>query len=141
MVSLMDAHAHKAAIRFITSLDRGVDADSFGDDDAWAFMQDLVNDYAIPGRGLNEVQLAALRDFGIAAGMRPGGPLSSYQPALQAAFGPRQMSDENFVKLVHWAHSQVNGGGSVVNKVRTNSVHMDAEFSSTAGWHKKTDLK
>ena len=137
----MDADAHRAAIRFIRAMDRDVDEGSFGGEDAWAFMEDLNNEYATTGRGLNEMQLAAVRDFGIAIGMRPGTPMSGYQPALQRALGPRTIADAVFAVFVQWMHGQVNGGGSSVQKVRTNTVSMDSEFATTAGWHKKTDLK
>ena len=104
----MDMHAHRAAIRFIVSLDRSVDAESFSDDDAWALMQDLVDEYAKPGRSMNSPQVAALRDFGHTIGIRPGGPLNSYRPALEEALGPSSMSAEDFGLLLSWAHAQVN---------------------------------
>ncbi|MBL8922688.1 MAG: hypothetical protein JNJ54_27820 [Myxococcaceae bacterium] len=84
----MDAHVLRAALRFIQSLDRGVDAESFSDDDAWAFMQDLVYEFALPERSLHPAQVAALRDFGHIAGIRPGSPISNYAPGLEAALGP-----------------------------------------------------
>jgi hypothetical protein len=141
MFQVMDAYAHRAAIRFITALDYGVDAESFGDADAWSFMQDLVNEFASQGKGLNQVQLVALRNFGIGISMRPGSSLGGYKPALEAAFGPCQMSAEDFDTLVRWAHAQVNGGGPAVQTVRNTTVKLDSEFGTTDGWHKKTDLK
>ena len=141
MLERMDAYSHGAAIQLITALDYGVDAESFGDADAWSFMQDLVNEFASRGKGLNQAQLVALRNFGIGISMRPGSPLGGYKPALEAAFGPSQLSPEDFDALVKWAHAQVNGGGPSVQTARTTSVKLDMEFGTTDGWHKKTDLK
>jgi hypothetical protein len=120
----MDAHVHRAALRFIESLDRGVDPDSFAEDDAWAFMQDLVYEFALPGRSLHPSQVAALRDFGHLVGIKPGAPLSDYVPGLEAGLGPSQLSAEDLDLLVRWAHGQVNAG---FEQKPADKVRLDAE--------------
>lgn len=120
----MDAHVHRAALRFIESLDRGVDPDSFSEDDAWAFMQDLVYEFALPGRSLHPSQVAALRDFGHLVGIKPGAPLGDYVPGLEAGLGPSQLSAEDLDLLVRWAHGQVNAG---FEQKPADKVRLDAE--------------
>jgi hypothetical protein len=104
----MDPHVRRAALRFVESLNRSVEAESFSEEDAWGLMQDLVYEFALPGWSLNAAQVAALRDFGNTAGIKPGAPLSAYRPGLEAALGPSQLSDEDLEALVRWAHGQVN---------------------------------
>jgi hypothetical protein len=120
----MDVHVHRAAIRFIESLNRGVDAESFSDDDAWALMQDLVSEYALPGKSLTTAQVAALRDFGHTAGIKPGAPLGAYLPGLEAALGPCQLSADDRDQLVRWAHGQVN---AAFEDRPAKQVELDAE--------------
>jgi hypothetical protein len=57
---------------------------------------------------MSSPQVAALRDFGYTIGIRPGGPLQSYLPALEEALGASSMSSEDFGLLLTWAHAQVN---------------------------------
>ena len=120
----MDEHAQRAAVRFIVSLDRSVDADSFSDDDAWAFMQDLVDEYARDRKNLSQPQAAALRDFGHTIGIRPGGPLHSYGPCLEGALGPCPMPRDDFDLLLSWAHAQVNADFTMKP---VDKVTLDAE--------------
>ena len=135
----MDDQARRAALRFIHSIDRSVDAESFSDDDAWSLMRDLVEEFVLKGRGLNQAQLAATRDFGHSIGISPGGPLGTYQRALEEAFGPSQLTPTQFSSLLKWAHAEVNGGGTVVESARA-PVHLSTEYGP-AGPQKKTDLK
>lgn len=121
----MDVLAHKAAIRFVQSLDRIVDVETFNEDDAWAVMQDLLNDYVRGGRQFNAAQVAALREFGHLIGIRPGGPANTYLPALEDALGPcTTLTDEELRELLTWAHGQVNAH---FEQKQPDKVQLDAE--------------
>lgn len=99
------------SVKFIETTGRWADIELFNEDDAWAFMQDLLNDYARARSKLSDGQIIVLRNLGAALSMRPGSPLHGYIPALVRNFGPSPMSDADLAELVRWVYDQVNGGG------------------------------
>lgn len=120
----MDEHAYKAALRFVQSLDRSVDPESFSDDDAWAVVGDLIQEYVNTGRQLNPAQVAALRDFGHTVGIKPGGSLASYKPFVEDALGPGPFSREELERFFGWAYEQMN---AQFEMKQPDKVTLDAE--------------
>jgi hypothetical protein len=120
----MDEHAYKAALRFVQSLDRAVDPESFSDDDAWAVVSDLFTEYVTTGRHLNPAQIAALRDFGHTVGIKPGGALASYRPFVEEALGPSPLDDDALERFFQWVYGQMNANFEM--KV-PDKVTLDAE--------------
>ena len=106
----MDEDIKKHAVNFIESTGRWADADLFSEEDAWAFMEELRDEYAKSFVSLNDGQLMMLRNLGGALGMRPGLPLGGYGPALKRAFGPGPMSDQDLLIVTRYIYGQVNGG-------------------------------
>ena len=107
----MDEDVKKCAVRFIESTGRWADAEIFSEEDAWAFIQDLINDYARPQARLLDGQIIALRNLGAAMGMKPGTPLSTYANAVTRNFGQGEIPPQDMVILTRYLHEQVNGGG------------------------------
>ena len=107
----MEDDVKKFSVKFIETTGRWADLELFNEEDAWAFMQDLLNDYARPRAKLSDGQIIVLRNLGAALSMKPGSPLHGYVPALVRNFGPSPMSDGDLQELVRWVYAQVNGGG------------------------------
>jgi hypothetical protein len=107
----MDEDVKKHAVRFIEATGRWADAEIFSEEDAWAFLSDLLNEYARPNVKLSDGQIVAMRNLGAAMGMKPGTPLSTYANAVVRNFGEGNMAPEDKALLLRWLHMQVNGGG------------------------------
>lgn len=107
----MEDDVKKFSVKFIETTGRWADLELFNEDDAWSFMQDLLNDYARARNKLSDGQIIVLRNLGAALSMKPGSPLHGYIPALVRNFGPSPMSDADLKALVLWVFEQVNGGG------------------------------
>src|SRR5439155_9670883 len=99
------------AVRFIETTGRWADVDLFSEEDAWVFLQELLDEFARRNGKLSDGQIIALRNLGAAMGMRPGTPLSTYPGAVERNFGPGPMGAADFSILIRWLHAQVNGGG------------------------------
>ncbi len=102
--------SRSTAVRFIETTGRWADAESFSGEEAWAFIQELHDDFAKPFVALSDGQLMALRNLGAALGMRPGLPLGGYGPALKRAFGEGPMGAAELLTTVRYIYGQVNGG-------------------------------
>jgi hypothetical protein len=113
------------AVRFIEATGRWADAEIFSEDDAWMFLEELLNEYARPNAKLSDGQIIALRNLGAAMGMRPGTPLSTYPGAVARNFGEGPMSSPDVQILCRWLHAQVNGGGDF-EPARRPAVSIDA---------------
>lgn len=107
----MEDDVKKFAVKFIETTGRWADLELFNEDDAWAFMGDLLNDYARARQKLSDGQIIVLRNLGAALSMKPGSPMHGYVPALVRNFGPSPMSDADLNELVRWVYFQVNGSG------------------------------
>jgi hypothetical protein len=108
----MEEDVKKFSVKFIETTGRWADIELFNEEDAWAFMGDLLNDYVRSGQKLNDGQIMVLRNLGAALSMKPGSPLHGYIPALVRNFGASPMSDADLNELVRWVYAQVNGGGA-----------------------------
>lgn len=107
----MEDDVKKFSVKFIETTGRWADLELFNEEDAWAFMTDLLNDHVRAGQKLSDGQIISLRNLGAALSMKPGSALSGYIPALVRNFGPSPMPDADLQQLVRWVYSQVNGGG------------------------------
>lgn len=121
----MDSHSRRAAIRFVQTMDRVVDEEYFTEEDCWAVLRDLLDEYVGAGRHLNPAQSAALQDFGNTIGIRPGGSPSAYRQFLEDALGPAPtMDDAELSAVCTWAHGEVNASFEMK---RVDKVVLDAE--------------
>ena len=123
----MEDDVKKFSVKFIETTGRWADFELFNDEDAWAFMGDLLRDHVRSGQKLSDGQIMVLRNLGAALSMKPGSPLHGYIPALVRNFGPSPMSDEDLSELVRWVYAQVNGGGSF-EAARKPPVALNAGF-------------
>ena len=60
----MEEDVKKWSVKFIETTGRWADLDLFNEDDAWAFMGDLLNDYARARAKLSDGQIVCLRNLG-----------------------------------------------------------------------------
>ena len=107
----MDEDVKSFSVKFIETTGRWADLELFNEEDAWAFIGDLLTDFAQPRTKLSDGQIIVLRNLGAALGMRPGSSLAGYSPALERNFGPSPMSAADVRTVVLWVYEQVNGGG------------------------------
>lgn len=107
----MEDDVKRFSVKFIETTGRWADLELFNEEDAWAFMNDLLNDYVRAKQKLSDGQIISLRNLGAALSMKPGSSLGGYIPALVRNFGPSPMPDADLNELVRWVYAQVNGGG------------------------------
>ena len=107
----MDDDLKMHCCRFIELMGRWADPDLFTEEDAWAFIEELRDEWARDFVPLSDGQLMALRNLGASLGMKPGTPLAYYGSAVKRAFGRGPMSDADLAIVTRYMYGQVNGGG------------------------------
>lgn len=104
----MDDPFKSLCVRLIQSMGHAVDADWFSEDDAWAFVGELVQ-VARSGKPLSPGTQAILLDFGSTMGLKPGAPEGHFRAALEAQLGPSPLDEPTIVALVRFVRAQANG--------------------------------
>src|SRR3954469_3708361 len=104
----MDDDLKMHCCRFIELMGRWADPELFTEEDAWAFIEELRDEWARPFVPLSDGQLMALRNMGAALGMRPGLPLGYYNSAVKRGFGAGPISDADLSIVTRYMYGQVN---------------------------------
>lgn len=104
----MDDPFKSLCVRLIQSMGHAVDADWFCEDDAWAFVGELVQ-VAREGKPVSAATQAILLDFGSTMGLKPGAPEGHFRAALEAQLGPSPVDEQTLVELVRFVRAQANG--------------------------------
>ncbi len=104
----MDDKVKALCVRLVDTVGQTADPDWFADDDAWAFLVELV-ELDKKGQRLSPASLQVLLDLGLAIGLKPGAPEGAFLPALEQQFGPCPHPPELVVDLVRFVRREVNG--------------------------------
>ncbi len=129
----MDDKVKALVVRLVDTVGQTADLEWFTDDDAWAFLLDLLQ-LEKDGKRLSQGSVQVLLDLGLAIGLKPGAPEGAFLPAMEQQFGPCPHPPETVVELVRFVRREVNG--SFDDEATTTGNKLTGESATPLTPHK-----